>query len=404
VKILVVEFSPSGGLYQFALQMADAYAAEGHEVEFLTGKAPELHPRHPGVRLLPLLPTWHPAAAHTEPVWVRKPRRALRAGQLLAAWLLVARQLRRSRPDVVQWAEWRFPLDGWFAARLARSRNASARRPVHIDVAHTPRPFAEQRTTGALYKESGALLRSLDRAYRAMDLVLVLGDSARQELLDTFPDVSQVQVIPHGDEGIFGGDEQPAPAGEQPQRVLFFGTLARYKGLDLLLDAFAVVREKLPEAELVIAGAVADIDIAALRERAERIGNVELHDGYVPVEAVAGLVGGARVVVVPYVIANQSGVVHLAQTFGRPVVATDVGDLSVAVQDGVTGLLTPPGDAMALADGLLRLLNEPDLASTYGAAGLERSRTSASWQTVAREVLPSFDKLLARAAANTEPS
>ncbi len=394
MKILLVEFSPSGGLYQFALQMAEAYAAEGHEVALLTGRHPELRPRSPQVTLDDRLRTWHPAATRAEPVWIRKPRRALRAGQLLLAWLQVARYVRRTRPDVVQWAEWRFPLDGFFVTRLSHRRG-----PVQVDVAHTPRPFAEQRTSGELYKESPALLRALRGAYRAMDLVLVLGESARRELLDVFPDVRRVQIIPHGDEGIYAEDRPaPSPAGEQPQRIVFFGTLARYKGLDLLLEAFALVRHELPAAELVIAGAAADVDVPALRERAAGIGNVDIRAGYVPVGDVADLISGARVVAAPYLIANQSGVVHLAQTFARPVVATDVGDLSIAVRDGVTGLLVPPQDASTLADALRTVLTQPELATRLGAAALERSRTTASWKTVVQQVLPTLEELVASPA------
>ncbi len=412
LRIAVVEFSPSGGLYQFALQMADAYAAAGHRVELITGRDPELAPREPGVVLRDVLPTWHPAAAD-EPAWlrtrlggvVRKARRAVRAGRLVLAWLRLAVLLLRSRPDVVQWAEWRFALDGWFVRRIVRLLAATGRAPVHADVAHTPKPFEEQRSTGELYRMGGGLLRELGRAYRAMDVVLVLGESARRDLEETFPGLRRVEVIPHGDEGIFtrsaGTDATAAsPPSRQDARVLFFGTLARYKGVEGLLDAFARVRQDRPDAELVVAGAVADVDIAALRASAERVGGVDLRAGYVPAEAVAPMVETARVVVAPYVLANQSGVVHLAQTFGRPVVATDVGDLGVAVRDGETGLLVPPGDPGALARALLRVLGDDGLADRMGAAGLERSRSAASWSSVAERVLPVYDELRSGRAAD----
>jgi glycosyltransferase involved in cell wall biosynthesis len=400
MKIVLVEFSPSGGLYQFALQMAQAYASQGHQVELLTGRKPELRPRTPGLTLIDRLPTWHPAAPSTEPAWIRKPRRAVRAARLVIAWLQVARYLRRSRPDVVQWAEWRFPIDGYFAARIARSRG-----PIHVDLAHTPRPFAEQRTTGDLYKESPTLLRALARAYAEMDLVLTLGESARRELLDVFPDVRRVEVIPHGDEGIYAVDRQSPPAaGAQPKCVVFFGTLARYKGIELLLDAFELVRTPVPDAQLVIAGAVADVDITALRERAARIGGIDIRDGYVPVDQVADLIAGARVVAAPYVIANQSGVVHLAQTFARPVVATDVGDLSDAVRHGETGFLVPPGDAAAFAESLTTLLTDEELATEMGSAGLDRSQTAASWSAVVSQVLPVFEELRRGAVGTSDAS
>jgi glycosyltransferase involved in cell wall biosynthesis len=296
----------------------------------------------------------------------------------------------------VQWAEWRFALDGWWVRRIVRRLDRDGSGPVHADVAHTPKPFEEQKTTGELYRMSSPLIRALGSAYAAMDVVLVLGESARRDLCDTFARLPRVEVIPHGDEGIFsdGALDAGRPA-EQGATLLFFGTLARYKGLDPLLDAFALVRARRPEARLLIAGAVADVDLGELRSRAAAVGRVDLRPGYVAAGDVAGLVGGSRIVVAPYVIANQSGVVHLAQTFGRPVVATDVGDLGVAVQDGETGLLVPASDPEALATALLRLLDDDALADRLGAAGAERSRSAASWKTVAERVLPIYTDLVA---------
>ena len=403
MKIAVVEFSPSGGLYQFALQMADAYAAEGHDVELITGPRPELTPREPGVRLRAVLPTWHPAATD-EPAWMRsragdilrKLRRAWRAGRLVLAWMRLAVLLGRSRPDVVQWAEWRFALDGWWVRRIVWRLNRDGSGPVNADVAHTPKPVEEQSTTGELYRMSSPLIRALGSAYAAMDVVLVLGESARRDLCDTFSELPPVEVIPHGDEGIFSdGAPDAGHPSEQGHTLLFFGTLARYKGLDPLLDAFALVRAQRPNARLLIAGAVADVDLAELRAKADAVGGVDLRAGYVAASEVAGLVGRARAVVAPYVIANQSGVVHLAQTFGRPVVATDVGDLGVAVQDGTTGLLVPAGDPEALVAALLRILDDDVLADRLGAAGAERSQSAASWRTVAERVLPIYSDLVA---------
>ena len=98
-------------------------------------------------------------------------------------------------------------------------------------------------------------------------------------------------------------------------------------------------------------------------------GNVDARPGYVPVDGVAPLLDSARVVVTPYIRATQSRVAHLAYTFGRPVVATTVGDLPEAVQDGVTGFLVEPGNSEQLACAMCKLLADPQLAARLGAAG-----------------------------------
>lgn len=391
MNILLVEFSPSGGLYQFAFQLGEALARAGHAVQLLTGPDPELLPRTAGLSVLSTLPTWHPAEAVRPPGPVRAVRRVVRAGRHVAAWAVVDRHLRRTRPDVVLWGEWRFTLDGHLAAALARRHRA---RSVLADLAHTPLPFSEQRTRGPLHKRGLGLQSALASAYGLLDVVFVLGERSRADLLTAFPQVRRVEVVPHGDEGVFADGPVPDPGACGP-RVLFFGTLARYKGLDLLLDAFVMVRRALPDAELLIAGAPVDVDTAALTRRAEAVGGVELRLGYVPRDAVSSLFGAARVVVAPYLLANQSGVVHLAQTFGRPVVATDVGDLHVSVRPGQTGLLVPPGDAAALAGALQILLADPEQSTRMGAAGRRRLEAESSWDEVAARMARTWQELAA---------
>jgi len=104
--------------------------------------------------------------------------------------------------------------------------------------------------------------------------------------------------------------------------------------------------------------------------------------------------GQARVVVAPYLLAYGSGVVALAHTCRRPVVASAVGDLGAAVHDGETGLLVPPGSAPALADALTTLLADPDQADRLGQAGSVRLRADASWRDIAGRVAAIYTELL----------
>jgi glycosyltransferase involved in cell wall biosynthesis len=94
----------------------------------------------------------------------------------------------------------------------------------------------------------------------------------------------------------------------------------------------------------------------------------------------------ARVVAVPYLVGFQSGIVHLAMTMGRAVVASDVGDIGSAVADGETGLLVPPGEPAALADALERIVSDPKLAERLGAEGRRRVLSGSSWESVAERL------------------
>lgn len=179
------------------------------------------------------------------------------------------------------------------------------------------------------------------------------------------------------------------PVQETEPVVLFFGVWSTYKGIEVLLESFALVRNQLPDARMILAGAAgADIDLETVLSRCRQIGNIDARPGYVAIEDVAALFDSARVVATPYIRATQSGVAHLAFTFGRPVVASAVGDLPEVIEDGVTGLLVEPGDADGLAAALVSLLTDPALAARLAAAG-EKSVNDA-WAVAAARVSESL--------------
>jgi glycosyltransferase involved in cell wall biosynthesis len=93
------------------------------------------------------------------------------------------------------------------------------------------------------------------------------------------------------------------------------------------------------------------------------------------------------VVVLPYVEATQSGVIPVAYSFGKPVVATTVGGLPAQVDDGKTGYLVPPRDERALADAVVRLLCNRDLRRQLGANGKRKVTAECSPEIVARNTL-----------------
>jgi glycosyltransferase involved in cell wall biosynthesis len=133
-------------------------------------------------------------------------------------------------------------------------------------------------------------------------------------------------------------------------RLLFFGIVRPYKGLDLLLRA-------LPDGVgLTVAGEFwggLDATEALIRELG--IGDrVELRPGYVAAEDVGGLFAGADALVLPYRNATASQNVWLGHEHGVPVIATRVGALAEHVTDGVDGLLVEPGDAAALRAAIER--------------------------------------------------
>jgi glycosyltransferase involved in cell wall biosynthesis len=272
----------------------------------------------------------------------------------------------------------------WLSAGGAIVLSSLPRRPLVALVCHNVRTY--NRWEGDDLFEGSRLQLALERLmYRRLDLVLVHGEASRAEFEAIWPSVP-LAVVPHGDERLFAS-EPPAPATEE--RILFFGEWRKVKGLPVLMEAFDRLSSRRPGACLTIAGAPApgDADPDAVRAWARRHGDrVRIVDRYVPIDDVRPLFAAARVVVAPYLVAYQSGVVALAMTMGRAVVASDVGDLGRAVVHGSTGLLVPAGDAEALASALERLLADAGEAARMGAAGRARALEDNSWEVAAEAV------------------
>lgn len=386
--IAFVEFAPSGGLFQFTAQLGRALAERGHRVHLFTGPRPEIVSDHPLFRVHAVLPTWHPGDKERTSDRIRKLRRGVRAGQLVLAWLVLLARLLRLRPDALFWSTLRFSIDtiGVLAAHRLMPTVLLGM------VAHEPRPMSASDTTS--YKRGRLLEPTLAAAWRRMGVAFVLGTEAETLLRRSWDPAGPVVVIPHGDESTVRGDEPVRAVAETGPVALFFGTWSAYKGIDVLLDAWPAVRREVPDALLVLAGAVARVDLDGLLDRMGELEGVDPRPGYVALEAVPVLFDAARLVVTPYRRASQSGVAHLAYAFGRPVVASGVGDIPSVVRDGETGILVPPADVAALAAAMVALLTDVTLAQRMGAAGMALMTETSSWETVAAR----FDKGLEAAA------
>jgi glycosyltransferase involved in cell wall biosynthesis len=138
--------------------------------------------------------------------------------------------------------------------------------------------------------------------------------------------------------------------------LLAFGAIRPYKGIDVALDALALVRRDL-RVKLTVAGVFWDGG-DELRAKVRALGLedvVELRDGFVSNEEAARMFMAADASVLPYRSASQSGVVALSFAYGTPVIATTVGGLPEAVSHGVDGILCPPGSPAALARAIEEL-------------------------------------------------
>jgi glycosyltransferase involved in cell wall biosynthesis len=145
----------------------------------------------------------------------------------------------------------------------------------------------------------------------------------------------------------------PPLPGRDPRRLLFFGIVRPYKGLDVLLRALAAGP---PQLTLTVAGEFWG-GVGATRELVSELGlgaRVELRPGYVAADEIGTLLGQADALVLPYRSATSSQNAWLAFAHGVPVIATRTGTFAEQVTDGVDGLLCAPGDVAELTEALAR--------------------------------------------------
>lgn len=157
--------------------------------------------------------------------------------------------------------------------------------------------------------------------------------------------------------------------------IAAIGRIDPEKGLDILIRAVALMRWSGSSAQLVLVGSpgkdAAGECLTGLRELGEQLLGGAFR--YLPqVDDVAGVLRAVDVLACPSYEEPFGMIILEAQACGVPVVACDSGGPAEFVDDGETGLLTPPGDVACLAKALGTLLDDPDLAKRVGSAGRDR--------------------------------
>lgn len=186
---------------------------------------------------------------------------------------------------------------------------------------------------------------------------ITMSDSVYKSLVRKFPDFPDSRIFKHKHPNYDFYKENPVkPKDTIKNRLLFFGYIKRYKGLDILLQAMPFILRSYPELKLTIAGEVYG-DKKVYTEIIEKFGlqsSIEFNDRFIVNEEVEEFFNNADVCILPYRSATQSGITQLSYSFCTPVIATDVGGLNETIRNDYNGYLVNPENPQAIAEAVIR--------------------------------------------------
>ncbi|HLI52876.1 MAG TPA: glycosyltransferase family 4 protein [Acidimicrobiales bacterium] len=222
------------------------------------------------------------------------------------------------------------------------------------------------------------------RVARQVPRILTVSSSSKKDIVAQYGvSEDQLVVVPIGVDHLHF---RPRPeVARVPGRIMTTASAdVPFKGLLPLVEAVAKVRTERPEAHLVVVGRLrSESPVAAAIERLGIAGAVSFEAG-VSDERMIELYAQAEVAVVPSLYEGFSLPAVESLACGVPLVATTGGALPEVVgDDGDTGLLVPPGDAGALAQAIVRVLSEPELAGRLAERGRRRVLDKFTWRACA---------------------
>lgn len=184
--------------------------------------------------------------------------------------------------------------------------------------------------------------------------------------------------------------------GDRPL-VMIVGHLSEVKGYPVFLRAAAAVKEQHPECHFAaLGGETVSVGYGAhLRAEADALGLGQSMHFLGFRDDVPAVMAAADIIVLPSWSEGLPLAVLEAMACGKPVIATPVGGVERAIQDGVSGCLIPPGEPATLAEAVMRMLRDPDLAARIGSAARKRAETEFSLDTFVRRIESLYEELLA---------
>lgn len=362
IRILGPAHPYRGGIAKFDEVLAAAFGREGHDVKIINFTLQYPSFLFPGR-------TQYTRMAAPEGLVIE--RRINSVNPL--NWPVVGREIAREEPELVIprfWMPFMGPSLGTIA-RTIRHRSPKTRIIALADniVPHEHRPGDRPLT---------------DYFLRQTDAVVYMSDEVGRDL-DSFDYKGLRAMSPHPIYDTYGTPVAKAEActaldlDPAQDYVLFFGFIRDYKGLDLLLEAWALLKSqgKTAGKKLLVGG-----EYYGNKEKYDTLirslgltEDIIVHDRYIDENQVRNYFGAADLVVQPYKSATQSGVTQVAYHFGTPMVVTNVGGLPEIVPDDKVGYVVDV-DPAAIAKAIGEFYEQNKAAEFRANIAIEKERFS----------------------------
>lgn len=287
------------------------------------------------------------------------------------SWKKTANRIIELKPDLIIFKYWMPFFAPAFASVLKKAKKKLDTQALVVCdniIPHEGRPLDTAMTK---------------RFFDNVDHFMVMSKSVENDLLSLYPNANYV-YSPHPLYDLFGKElEKETTRNEleinEEKLMLYFGLIRQYKGLDILIEAAKILKEKMTNFKILAVGDCYD-DPKMYHDliKENDVGDVfDLRTEFVPDDKVSTYFSAADVVVLPYKDATQSGVVPVAYHFNTPVVVSDVGGLMEIVENDRTGYVVQP-NATDIAQGILTYYEKKD--SIDFPKEIEKYKTRFSWE------------------------
>lgn len=375
MKIIIVGTAHPyrGGLAAFNERLAREYASQGHDVEIITFTL-----QYPAF----LFPGQTQFSSEPAPAGL-KITRSINALNPLS-WIKTGRAIKRKSPDMVVFCYWMAFMAPCFGtiANFARHRKTKMVALIHNMIPHEP-----------------TVLDKLFPGYfvKAMDGFVAMADSVAADINRFDGRMKPKAVSPHPIYDLYGDPLTKQEAAfrlglhDDKLYVLFFGFIRQYKGLDLLLEAFADERLRKLPVKLIVAGEFYENPqpYMELIIKWKLESHIELRTAFIPDSEVRNYFSVADLVAQPYRSATQSGVSQIAYSFDKPMLVTNVGGLAETIPDGKVGYVVDVNPAQ-IADALVDFFSNNRAGMMIENIRVEKQKYS--WARMTEAINGLFDK------------